>query len=154
MAQRLEIFIDRLKEGKEACIKETLDPRFLAVQEAELQFDQPVEVVGKAYLSEEHLVLQLKAVAYAKMPCSVCNQMIEIKIQLPESFCQAVPLTEIQGAIFDGTELVREALLLELPKYVECKEGNCPERSSIAPYLRPPARSKESTYFPFSDLNS
>lgn len=148
---QFEIYIDRLKGGITQKISGSFDPSFFEVDEAELQFPFPVEVEGEAYLSEDHLILHLNASVRAKMPCSVCNEMIETELEV-ENYYHTEALSEIKEAIFNFKEPLREALLIELPHYVECKNGNCPERATLTPFLRAKPEPKDETYFPFSDL--
>jgi uncharacterized metal-binding protein YceD (DUF177 family) len=149
--ESFQILVDRLKGGQTLKISESFDPAFLEIAEEELRFDAPVVVKGEAYLTEDELILHLKAATEAEMPCAICNKMIRRKLSIGD-FYHAQPLKEIPGAIFDYKETLREALLIEVPQYVECG-GKCPERSSIAPYMRAEQR-VEKTYFPFKDLDS
>jgi len=146
------VWIDRLKLGSVQKIAETLSPAFLQIQEEQLRFESPVLVQGEAYLSQEQLILRLKASTQAKMPCAICNQMVEIALAVGH-FYHTQPTSEIPSGIFDFREPLREALLLEVPQYIECKTS-CPERSTISPYLRPGNPIQQETYFPFKDLDS
>lgn len=146
-----QIHIDRLGGERVEKIVGPFDPSFLEVNEAELQFPYPVEVKGEAYLSEDHLVLHFDASTRAKMPCSVCNEMIETMVEVKNNY-YTQPLSEIKGAVFNFQDTLREALLLELPHYIECQNGNCPERATLTPFLRAKQITKDDTYFPFSDL--
>jgi uncharacterized metal-binding protein YceD (DUF177 family) len=146
-----KVWIDRLTEGQVQKIDASYDPAFLDVEESELQFRSPVAVSGEAYLADDTLVLRLKAKTIALMPCIICNKMIETKLEILELY-HTESLSDIRGAIFDFSEALREALLIELPKYVECGAGKCPERQALAPYLRKPE--KKETHCPFADLES
>ena len=75
--------------------------------------------------------------------------MIETELKL-DSFYHTEALKEIKGAVFDYSKALREALLLELPKFVECNQGKCSERETLAPYLR--SRKTKDTHFPFAGL--
>ncbi len=152
MLEPFKIFIDRLKGGQTHKIDEAVDPLFLAVDEKELGFPSKVDVKGEAYLADDHLIIRLKVKTVALMPCAICNEMIEKELKV-DNFYHTQPIEEIPSAIFDFTELLREALLLDLPKYIECNQGNCPERTTIAPFLRPQARIEKTTYFPFADMD-
>ncbi|HSX25634.1 MAG TPA: hypothetical protein VLE89_01335 [Chlamydiales bacterium] len=152
MLEEFKILIDRLKEGQVQKIVGIFDPAFLEVDEPELQFRSPVSVKGEVYLTDADLILRLKANTVAKMPCAICNQMYETEIKI-ENFYHAEPIAEIPSHIFDFSEPLREALLIELPKYVECNQGKCPERATMTPYLRPETRQDKTTYFPFSDMD-
>jgi uncharacterized metal-binding protein YceD (DUF177 family) len=134
-------------------IDENLPSSFLEIEEDELKFSEAVHVHGEAYLADEHFVLKLTAHAEAFLPCLACNQMTEIPLQV-EEFYFSLPIAELTSPIFDYSEALREALLLELPHYVECNEGNCPERENMTVYLKknPVSGDTSSTHFPFSDL--
>ncbi len=144
-----KILIDRLKGGSSYKIDLKADPEFLGPDEPELIFDAPVIVKGEAYLTDEHLIIHLKAATQAKMPCAICNQMIEIDLQV-DNFYHAEPTSEIKGAIFDFSEALRASLLIELPRTVECNGGKCHERASMAPFIQP----KERTHFPFANMDN
>ena len=152
MSSSLKILIDRLKGGQTQKIEEKLEPNFLGPDEEELHFKAKVEVKGEAYLTDGHLIIHLKASTEVVMPCAVCNRMIGADLRV-DNFYHTEPIEEIKGAIFDPSDALREALLIELPKTVECKKGNCPERAAITPFLRPNARKEKTTYFPFADMD-
>ena len=151
--QSFQIWIDRLKSGGTQLINESFNPDFLDIQEKELQLNAPVIVTGEAYLTENELILRVQASTKAMMPCSICNQMIQIELSVKD-FYHAEPTSEIRTGIFDYQTHLREALLIELPQYVECNQGKCPERKIIAPFLRSEKKVKEETHFPFSNLDS
>ena len=141
-----KIYIDRLKSGGTEDIDQILPSHFLDVDEDELSFCGDVKVHGKAYLSGDHLTLQLDATAKALMPCRVCNETTEVEIAL-KNCCMPVALEEIKGAVFDPNELVREVILAEVPARAECK-GNCPLRDELKPFLKEEVK----VYFPFKDI--
>lgn len=151
MMEQFQILIDRLKGGKIQKIEGKFDPSFLEIDEKDLRFPAPVEVKGEVYLADDELILRLKAKVKALLPCAICNQMVETELKV-ENMTHAEPVSEITSHVFDFRELLREDLLIELPKVVECNQGKCPERSVVAPYLRPQARVEKTTYFPFADL--
>lgn len=143
-----KILIDRLKGGHTQKIEERLPPTFLGPDEPELKFKNEVVIKGETYLSEAHLIIHLKAATKVLMPCAVCNQMTEIHLNA-DSIYHAEPIEEIRGAIFDYSDTLREALLIELPKTAECNGGKCPDRILMAPFIRP----KDRTHFPFADMD-
>lgn len=153
MDDSFKIWIDRLKNGQTQRIAETLDPSFFEIKEEELQFHAPVQVKGEAYITEDELILHLNASTLARMPCAICNKMIDAPLKI-ENFYHAEPISNIRDAIFDFREALREALLIELPKYIECQGGKCPERSTLLPYMRGENRKDKTTYFPFSGLDN
>jgi uncharacterized metal-binding protein YceD (DUF177 family) len=151
--EEFKIWIDRLKEGDTQPLKATVSPAFLEIAESELQFPLPVEISGEAYLADIHLVIHLNASTKALMPCIVCNQMIETELKITD-FYHTEPLSDIPGAIFDFGPILREALLIELPKYVECNQGHCPHRKGIDPFLKQTKTQGPDVHFPFADLES
>jgi uncharacterized metal-binding protein YceD (DUF177 family) len=153
MNSPFQIWIDRLKSGQSQLINESFTPDFLDIREDELQLNSPVVAVGEAYLTENELILRLKASTRALMPCAVCNQMIQFELSVKD-FYHAQPLSEVPSGIYDYQAPLREALLIELPRYVECNQGKCPDRKVIAPYLRSEKKVEENTHFPFSNLDS
>ncbi len=146
-----EILIDRLRNGVLQKIEENFEPEFLGIEEPELQFPKKVQVSGEAYIAEDHLIVRLHASTAAKMPCTVCNRMIEIELKM-DNFYHTQPLEEIRSGVFNYSEALREELLIKLPQYVECNQGKCPEREGLTPYLRSSKR-KEQTHFPFADMD-
>jgi uncharacterized metal-binding protein YceD (DUF177 family) len=153
MSNSSQILIDRLKQGQTQLIQERFSPDFLDIQEEELKNDSPISVSGEAYVSETELLLHVNASTSVSMPCAICNQFVSVPLSV-HNFYHAEPLDDIPSAIFDYQPLLREALLLELPKYVECNQGKCPARATLTPYLKPEARAEETNHFPFSQLDS
>lgn len=152
--ENLKIYIDRLKSGDTVKIEETLQPDFLAIEDEELLFEDPIELKAEAYLADEHLVIQLNIATTAYLPCSICNDPVPTPISAKNIYI-TYPLSEIKGAIFDLTEQVRETTLLQTPLFAECNEGKCPEREMIKKFLKAdenPAAPCETINFPFADL--
>lgn len=143
-----KILIDRLKGGHTHKIEEGLDPAFLGPDEPELHFKTKVIVKGEAYLTDSHLIIHLAAATKVRMPCAICNEMIETELKV-DHFYHTEPIEEIPSAIFDYSEALREALLIELPRTVECNKGKCPQRPAVAPFLR----AEKNTHLPFANMD-
>ena len=141
----LKIYVDRLSDGQTEIIEETVSPELLEVKEKDLKFEKSIKLSGKAYLAEDHLIIQLKVSTEATMPCLICNESIQKKISVP-SFYHTEEVANIKGHIYDYTQPMREAILLELPYSIECM-GNCPKRAELKSYL-----DNGDTRFPFADL--
>lgn len=152
MAEPFKIYIDRLRKGEIQKIDDRLAPSFLGPEEKDLRFPAKVEVKGEAYLTDDHLILKLKARTGVEVPCAVCNEMTKADLRI-DDFYHAEPIQEIRDAVFDFAENLREALLIELPQYLECNQGKCPGRAAITPYLRSQKQSENPTHFPFSGLD-
>jgi uncharacterized metal-binding protein YceD (DUF177 family) len=153
MNKDFQIFIDRLKDGQTLTIEEKCSPMFLDIHEEGLKFTSPVDIKGRAYLTSDHLILHLSIATEGSMPCLICNDFFSFPISIDE-FTHAEPLADIVNHIFDFTELLRETILLEVPAFAECNQGKCPERVTLANYLKLPqnTKSSEPVHYPFNNL--
>ncbi len=160
MSDIFTIYIDRLKSGHTTLIEETIPSDFLGVEEKDLQFTDPVKVKGETYLADDHLILHFKIETSATLPCSACNEKFKLPVII-DNFYHAEPIKELKTGVFDYKEALREAILLQVPPFAECHGGKCPERESIAKFLKPseetegkkPEKEKPVVYFPFQDLD-
>jgi uncharacterized metal-binding protein YceD (DUF177 family) len=150
-----KIYIERLREGHESEIQETLPPDILDVQDPDLVFKKPIELKGVAYLAENELVIHWDVKTEALIPCSICNELVVVPIHVRNSY-YSEPLTEIKSGIYNFKDLLRETILLEVPAFAECQGGKCPKRSEYSKYLKEPSSSQsdqDEGYQPFADLD-
>jgi uncharacterized metal-binding protein YceD (DUF177 family) len=145
------IYIDQLRNGKAASIDESLPTDFMDVQEDGLSFTRSVIVKGKAYIAEQDLIINLDISAHGIVPCSICNELVDVEIAI-DNFYHAEPLAQIKSGIFDFRPIIREAVLLDTPAFAEC-QGHCPKRGEVAKYLKKPHKNGEEGYHPFADLD-
>lgn len=144
----LDYLIGDKKESKEGFFSSD----FLEVKEPELVFSPEVWLHWEAYIANQMLVIQMNIKVEIQLPCSVCNQMTSKEIKIEKGY-QTIPLKELSQSTVDIAPIFREALLLEVPQFIECNEGLCPERKEIDPFLKKSIKSSETEeYFPFSDL--
>jgi uncharacterized metal-binding protein YceD (DUF177 family) len=115
-------------DGKEE-FEFDVDPKFV---DADLDFTS-VHVVGESSVEDDLLVITFEASTSTYIPCSICNTPTPIDLKT-ELVHHTIPLTEIKGQIFDISELVREEIILIIPQFIECHDGNCPVRPLIAAY--------------------
>ncbi len=139
--------MESLSNGETQKISFQASPDFLDIQEKDLVFNAPVDIQGEVYLASQSLLLHLNAKTTAFMPCSVCNNPAPFPLVL-ENFYFTEEIENLPSP-FDFSEILREALLMELPFFVECNQGNCPERATAKKYLK---EQQQEMYFPFSDL--
>lgn len=152
MSDALEIYVDRLREGKEEKLELTLPCKLLDVQEDELRFDGKIALSGSAYLASDQLVLHLDVKADAFIPCCICNEEVSVPIDV-KSYYHFQPVKEVRGGTFNITQVIREAILLEVPNLVECG-GNCPQRDTLKKYFKESNKTpQEEGKNPFSDLD-
>lgn len=151
--ENLKIYIDRLKGGQTLKIDETISSDFLEIDEKDLLFEDFVQIKGKIYLADEHLIIHLDIKTSAYLPCNICNDSVHVPIVMKNIYLTK-PLSEIKKTIYDLTEEVRESILLQAPPFVECNGGNCPERSGLKKFLKTEQKikSNEIIHFPFAGL--
>jgi uncharacterized metal-binding protein YceD (DUF177 family) len=148
----LKIYIDRMQGGQSHKIDETLPPEFLEIDEKDLLFDEPIALKAEAYIADDHLIIQLNAETSAYLPCSICNEPVQLPIVVKDA-TTTKPLSEINGSVFDLSGEVRESLLLQTPLFAECSGGKCPERESLKKFLKSGQdNDDEDVNFPFADL--
>ncbi len=149
---RTEITVDltAIRQGRTQKIVTTLPPSLMEINEPELQFQMPVTIKGAVYLSEDHLIIHFHASTEALLPCAICNQMSPWELKISD-FHHIEPIASLKNSCFDLAPIVREALLLELPKSIECNRGCCPKRSEISPYIS--TKKATSTHLPFANLS-
>lgn len=150
-----KIYIERLREGHESKIQETLPPDILDVQDPDLVFKKPIELKGVAYLAEHELVIHWDVTTEAILPCSICNEPVVVPIHV-QNFYYSEPLAEIKSGVYHFKDLLRETILLEVPAFAECQGGKCPKRPEYSKYLKEPSSSQpdqDEGYQPFADLD-
>lgn len=150
-----KIYIEQLRDGHEEKIHEKLDPSFLNIQEPDLAFDKPVELEGVAYLAEDELLFRWNIRTEALVPCSICNEWVRVPI-LIQDFYYSESINQIKSGIYNFKDLLRETVLLEVPGFIECNEGNCSKRQDYRKYLKEPSNQlsdSEEGYHPFADLD-
>jgi uncharacterized metal-binding protein YceD (DUF177 family) len=152
--RQFEINLDRLKNEEVFTFDEESPPAFLDIEEEALKFTAPIVIKGKAYLTSDHLILNLSVSTKATLPCLICNEFFSMPIAIAD-FTHAEALAEIGNHIFNFTELLREAILLEVPSFMECNNGACPQRAVVAKYLKTaePAKDKTQVYYPFDNFS-
>lgn len=154
MDESFRVYVDQLRDGREIIINEVIDPAFLQVEDKELFFKKSVSVKGEAYLASSDLILHLNIKAEALIPCSICNEMVPIDINIKDLYLSE-PLSEIKTGIFSFEELLRESIMIEVPLFTECHEGHCPRRGELAKFMKEndgKDGKSEDTYHPFSDI--
>ncbi|GAB4236861.1 MAG: hypothetical protein Tsb0021_16700 [Chlamydiales bacterium] len=153
MDERFVIYTDRLRDGKEEVIQETFDPAFLELNEGNVSFEHPVEVRGKAYLAQNDLILHLSVDTRVSVRCIICDQKVAVPIEIRDLYID-VPLDDVKGGTYSFQEDLRQEIVVEVPEYYECHEGNCPERKEIEPFLKDPQKNEgeDERQKPFADL--
>lgn len=154
MDDAFKIFVEQLRDGHIEELNETLSPDFLDVHEKELAFPLPIKLKGQAYLAEDNLILKFNVSFDVQLPCVICNQSVICSKSIEGSY-HSIPLDEVKTGVYNFRELLREVILLDVPRFAECNEGACPERKEIAKYLKESSSDEteeDEGYQPFADL--
>ena len=152
MKTPLQIYVDRLRDGQEEKIQEEVDTSLLDIDEPNLRFAPTIKIAGKAYLADDHLILQLNLNTEVTIPCSICNDEVTLPLVIKQ-FIHTIPLSSIRSHIFDYTNEVREVTLLNTPEFTECHEGKCPRREGFKKFIKTEKDLESHIQFPFSDLD-
>lgn len=142
------LYVDQLQRKSEEEIRQVFLPDFIDLDEDEVLFLKPVEVSGVAYLADDELILQLTISTEGTLPCKICNEPVNVPIEIQERYF-AIPLAEIKTGIFDLRPLLREVILTEMPFFAECGE-ECPERKEFKKYIQ--GEKQEDIFHPFDHL--
>ena len=144
----LKIFIDRLQNEGEFSQSGELPASILDLS-ADEALAEPIQYKLSAYIADDHLVMNFDASCQIKLPCKICNEFTTADIQCPKQ-TYLEPLNDIKKGMFEATSVIREAILLNLPPYIEC-EGHYPARNDLKKYLKSENKQAE-VYQPFQDL--
>lgn len=151
----LSVIISNLQDGAIHPLSVDGDPSFMQVADGEAVFSHAVCVRGKAYLAGDEGIVLLSCSTQVELPCRICNDRVVENLSVEELYF-ACPLSDCKNGVINFSEVVREALLLELPQVTECGGGTCPQRQEMLQYYSSGEASvdqKSETYQPFADLD-
>lgn len=150
------IQLSTLSNDEDFSFHEEVTSTLLDINDGELNFEVTSPLSGKAYLADDHLIIQLQIELQVHMPCCICNDNAFFPIELKNHYITK-PLSEVKDNIFDFSDELRQAILLEVPAFLECGDGACPKREEVKKYYKKAKKEesekKEETYFPFQDLD-
>lgn len=154
MEDGFNIYIERLREGHIEEISESFSSDFLNESPNEYRFEKPIQVTGQAYLAGDQLVIHLTLEAIVLIPCRICNEFTPLDIKVQEMY-DGIPVESIKSGVYCIRQLIQEAMMLQLPEFYECHQGNCPEREKLKKYLKAkPSKDNDDLegYQPFKEL--
>lgn len=155
MKDHIKVYVDRIRDGEEDEISETLAPDFMDIHEEEMRFEDPVAIEGQAYVTDDWLIINLAIQTSVQLVCSVCNEPFSMAIDI-QDMVHDEPLENIRDGHFDILPLVRESILLAVPFYPQCGLTTCNRRNEIEPFLKQDKPVVEETeehgHNPFKDL--
>jgi uncharacterized metal-binding protein YceD (DUF177 family) len=144
MSAPFKILVDRLKNEKEQKVCEEVTSSFLGIDEPGLRYEGSLQVQGMAAMHYQEIILNLEMNALAILPCSICNKDVEKKVRAEQVV--AFHTDEIKQGTLDYSEVIRDMILLETPKFAECND-NCSKRKEIESYLADPKKKSKQTPF-------
>ena len=157
--ERFKIYPEHLRNGRVEDIEESFEADFIGVNDEDLQFKDTVTINGEAYLADENLILNLCVNATAVMPCVICNEPVEVPVDI-DNLYYVESLAEIKNGYFSLQNMLREAVLVEAPKFAECRGGNCLAREVLEKFLKnavsaaaPSEELEGDRYHPFADID-
>lgn len=135
MSLDLTLRLTSFDHGKEKAIEATLCGKDLGIDDDEATIiGKGITIQGSAYTTRDHLVIHTEVHVKAQIPCKICNEFFEKSIDIPP-FYLVTPLKEIKNHEFNFAEKLKDAILLEIPDFGECRESGCPHRSELKEYL-------------------
>jgi uncharacterized metal-binding protein YceD (DUF177 family) len=148
--ESLCVHLDQLQGGETQEIEFNVSPEFLDVQENDgFLAKHPVQIEGQAYIAEDYLVLDFNIETAITLACALCNTEFELPVEL-HHFLHEEALKDIKKKKFNFSDVVREAIILEIPFYPLCGGKECLHRGEIEKYLK--KENIEETHSPFADL--
>lgn len=144
----IRIYIDRLANEGEFEQDGVLPASILELDQREVE-SSDIDYKLKAYIADDHLVINFDASCTLKLPCKICNEKTTFDVKCMHQTLLE-PLTEVKKGVFEATRCIREQILLSIPPFIECG-GNCPEREFVKKFLKSQDTDTE-TYKPFQGL--
>ncbi len=134
MNDEFVINLDQLRKRKNHPLNMTVSSDFLGIEEGALHFGPQVDIEGEAYIVDERLILHLDVLVPAILTCTICNGDVQKTVKINNLY-HIEEIAQIKSPTFDIAPILRQEILLEVPNYVECREGNCPQREIFKAYM-------------------
>jgi len=136
----LRVRIDGSIEGNEVLFEEQLSPDFLDLPQGdELLPVTDIDVCGRAYRASDWIMVEGSVKAQLSLPCATCNERTVFSVEI-SPWELNLPVDLAKDGMLDLTEVLREAILLEVPFIVKCGGETCRNESEIRKYLAPEGR--------------
>ncbi len=130
------INIDQVRKSGNLSLNMSVSSDFLNIDESEIHFGPQVDIRGEAYVVDDRLILHLDLIVPAILVCKMCSGDAPITIDI-NSLYHIEEIKNLKTTIFDFSSVLRQEILLEVPRFAECRGGNCPDRETMKAYLAP-----------------
>lgn len=128
------INLDQLRKKDTLPLNQVVSSAFLDLDEKDIQFGDEINLRGEAYIVDERLILHLDVLVPVILTCSICNGEAPLNIEVNNLY-HVEEIGPLKSPIFDFSTVLRQEILLEVPRFTECQNGNCPERETLKAYL-------------------
>ncbi|MCH9634471.1 MAG: hypothetical protein S4CHLAM7_12230 [Chlamydiae bacterium] len=128
------INLDQLRKRGNQNLEMSVSTDFLSVEEGEFHFAPQLTIQGEAYIVDERLILHLDISVPVAIFCKICREETTQNLSINNLY-HVVEINEIKSTIFDFSSVLQDEIFLEVPRFAECRDGNCPERETLKKYL-------------------
>ncbi len=145
------LYIDRLREGHTEVLNEQIQAKNFHDDCGEVRFKEDVRVAGKAYVTDDYLIIDCKISTNVEVSCTICNEYFSLPIAIDCMHEEA--LEDIKGSVYCYLGMIQEEIFLGIPYFLQCGKTKCQNREEIEKYLHKKTISQdgEDTYHPFRD---
>jgi uncharacterized metal-binding protein YceD (DUF177 family) len=142
------INVGEMRKGGQSQFSGEIASSFIE-RDNEIRDASPITLEYTAYVTNDFLILDVKAKTALTLVCSLCSHPfsfpVEFHLQHEEE------LGNIPKGIFNLIEFLRETILLEVPFFPLCGGQSCSNRGQVDRFLK--KEETESTHFhPFEDI--
>jgi uncharacterized metal-binding protein YceD (DUF177 family) len=139
----LIVSLDHLNTDEEMPISFVLEPSFLELSpQDEMKPSRPVVIEGTVSLVDDYVLLNMEIRAFFHVHCASCNDVFEYEVCL-DQFSHQELLENIARRKWDVSEIVREAIVIELPLFPQCGGKECLHMDEIQKYFHTLSEEKE-----------
>jgi len=139
----LILYLDHLQPDEEMAVSYTIDPAFLDFNpKDEVQPSRPVVVEGTCSLVDDFVILNLLVKAFFSVHCAHCNEQFEYEVCI-DHFAHQELLENIEQKKWNLSEIVREAIVLELPFFPQCGGKKCLHIDELRKYFHVQTQEKD-----------
>lgn len=136
-SDNLKLYIYRLKlPGDKEIIQYSLPADQIREPGEETLFASPISVDGSLErIDHDVWGLFLNVTTDLGVRCCVCNEVFSHHVAI-KNMSHFIHYEENKSGVFDCKELIRQELLLECDRFLECQNDGCPKRGGMSDFLR------------------
>jgi uncharacterized metal-binding protein YceD (DUF177 family) len=140
ISRGLQIRIEGSQNEGEVLFEECVSHELLDLhRDDELSPVSDIFVTGKAYRTQEWIMIEAQVKVSMRLPCSMCNELCTFAIELLP-WEESVEARSVKDGMVDLSQELRDAILLEVPFYTRCGSDTCRNIDEFQKYLAPENR--------------